>query len=172
MKLKILAVLIALLVAWPVAAYGLGNDKFQLWNDCKPVDLVVSLSIQDPLNDSTGTGLTEDRIRTAIESRLRAARIYTGSYFDLDADVDYNGGGILIVGLDSVGVGFSITILFAMPVYRPDIDEYGAGILWLDGVTGTSGILGDGSGFVLQSVTEQTDKFINEYLRVNAEACN
>jgi len=48
------------------------GDRFELWNDCLPVGLFIV-----PLNEETKAfGLTEDRIRTLVESRLRAARLY------------------------------------------------------------------------------------------------
>ncbi len=173
MKLKILAVLIALLIAWPVAAYGLNRDKFGLWNDCEPVDLVVNLFI-NPLSNEAGS--LKDRIRTMIEGRLRAARIYTGYYFEGGAGGDYNGSGsILEVSLANVGEGLGITTALILEVYRPDIDEYGVGVLWRKGFTGQATLWDPMSGdwgWVLQELSELTDRFINEYLRVNADACN
>ncbi len=38
--------------------------------------------------------------------------------------------------------------------------------------TGSLGTHGGDAGFILQAVAEHTDKFVNEYLRVNDEACS
>ena len=46
----------------------------------------------------------------------------------------------------------------------------GYAIVWLSGSTGVYGAAA-GSGFILSSVSHHTDKFIDEYLRVNADAC-
>lgn len=50
------------------------QDRFQLWNGCRPVDvLVVSLS------DGAGNiGLRREDIETTVRSRLRGARIHDG----------------------------------------------------------------------------------------------
>ena len=45
-------------------------DRFQLWNDCRPMDLVVQ-SLSD---DAADIGLVEDAIEIAARSLLRAAR--------------------------------------------------------------------------------------------------
>ena len=50
------------------------QDRFQLWNGCRPVDvLVVSLS-----EDAGKIGLRTEYIETTVRSRLRGARIYDG----------------------------------------------------------------------------------------------
>ena len=47
-------------------------DRFQLWNDCRAMNLVV-----EGLNqDAAEIGLTREAIETAVRSRLRAARLY------------------------------------------------------------------------------------------------
>ncbi len=148
--------MIALLFVIPVSQAEEVSDygKFRLWNDCEPIDLVV-----ERLHDDAGEiGLTEERIQTTVESRLRGARIYT-------EDKTY-----LYVNVAVVGRSFSIGLSLNFLVYR----EANSGILqgvastWESGFTGTHG--GD-AGYILQSVAEHTDRFINEYLRVNAEAC-
>ena len=92
--------LVALLaVLLPLAPPVLGQETpFALFNDCKPVDLYVSLD-----DDSDGeTELTEARIQTAVESRLRSARLY-----DPDADPYVSAGAhVLTGGRFHVGVRF------------------------------------------------------------------
>ena len=48
------------------------SDRFHLWNDCKPLKLVV----EDLNNNAAEIGLTKDAITTTVRSRLRGARIY------------------------------------------------------------------------------------------------
>ena len=57
-----------LLLASPPAQ----ETRFALFNNCDRIGLGVEL-LQD---EDDETGLTEDRIQTAVESRLRGARIY------------------------------------------------------------------------------------------------
>ena len=136
-----------------IAPWALGQEtRFALFNDCKPVDLIVI--IEDPGGE---TDLTEDRIQTSVESRLRAARLY-----DSD-EVHY-----LFVYVHVVGRGHSIETAFKKWVFDPVSEEYGFASVWVLTSTGTHG--GDGSDF-LGSISEITDRFLVEYLRVNDAAC-
>ena len=69
-----LALALALAAVWPghaTAQDASGFDRFRLFNECRPMRLVV----EEYDNDATAAiGLTEARIRTLAESRLRAAR--------------------------------------------------------------------------------------------------
>ena len=47
---------------------------FKLWHGCEPMSLLV----EGLHNDAADIGLTEERIRTLVESRLRVARLYVG----------------------------------------------------------------------------------------------
>ena len=50
-------------------------DRFRLWNNCQPMDLIVgSLS-----KGEVQIGLTKEEIAVAVRSRLRAARLYDTS---------------------------------------------------------------------------------------------
>ena len=63
--------------AKPSSAEEISNlDRFDLWNDCRPVTLLVA-----PLpGTATTIGLTKDTIQTAVRSRLRAARLYSEGF--------------------------------------------------------------------------------------------
>ncbi len=132
------------------------RDRFKLWNDCQP----IGLAVEELPEDAKEIGLTKERIQTAVESRLRVAGIY---------DSDLIGAEFWIyVNVNVVGRGYSISFDFITLVRRPTLG-YGSAAIWNSGGTGTHG--GDG-GFILQYVSEYTDQFINEYLRVNADACD
>ncbi len=132
-------------------------DRFQLWNNCAPVGLVVeSLG-----SDAEKIGLTEERLQTTVGSRLRGARIYTDvltrpfqSYLYLNVNI--------------VGRAFGIGLMFNKTLMDMSLLSSGIATTWNIGGAGTHG--GDG-GYVVQAVAEQTDRFINEYLRVNESAC-
>ena len=132
-----------------------GDDRFKLWNNCQPVNLVV-----EPLRkDAADIGLTEDAVRIAVRSRLRAARLY-----------DASASSILYVNVTVVGLAFSIFVQYNKWMVDRVSGEGGlsSDILGLVGSTGTHG---QDSGVILSYVSRHTDEFIDEYLRVNEDAC-
>lgn len=156
--MKKLPVVIMVLFSLSVAAeektdVGVDTDKFRLFNKCQPV--TYSLALQDD-----DLGLSEEAIRTMIESRLRAARIYS--------DTEWNGSSIRVT-INVNKNAFSTTImfnkLFQDTVFSEDI---GSAITWMEGGIGLSGGRAD---FVMNSVSQKMDGFINEYMRVNGSAC-
>ena len=61
-----------------VEAAEAASERFELWNECAPVWLVVeSLS-----SDARGIGLTKERIQPTVESRLRGSRIYGDNEYE------------------------------------------------------------------------------------------
>ena len=155
--MKRLIVIAALLVAPGLAmaedsTAPIDTDRFKLWNECKPIALVVELKT----NDTAKFDLKEERIETLFRSRLRAARIYT----------DYSSPW-LYVNVTVAGSAFNISLFLRKFITDSISDEKGFATTWYQGTTGQS----PDAGFILQSVSENTDKFIDEYLRVNAKAC-
>ena len=75
-----------------LAAGNSSHDCFQLWSACPPLDLIV----EGLPEDAEEIGLTRERIQTAAESRLRAARLY-----------DAEAGHYLYVNVNVVGRAFS-----------------------------------------------------------------
>ena len=126
---------------------------FQLWSACRPLDLIV----EDLPEDAEEIGLTRERIQTAAESRLRAARLY-------DAEADH----YLYVNVIVYRFAFSIDIGYRKWLHDEALDIGGFSQTWHTGAAGTHG--GDAS-FILQYVSEYMDRFVVEYLRVNESAC-
>lgn len=133
------------------------SECFELFNRCEPIAVAVGVSDNE-------IRLTEERVRTAIESRLRAARLY-----------DLNVGPYLLVTVDLVAEEFpsEMNIFTVSAEFRK----------WmLDELTGHTMLSGrwevqnfgqtDDAGFILQIISEQMDRFINDYLRVNGPACD
>ncbi|MDE0201648.1 MAG: hypothetical protein OXK73_04360 [Rhodospirillaceae bacterium] len=163
MRAAIIMIAALALIATSASAEEVSDrDRFKLWNGCRPVDLVV-----EGLTDDSGEiGLHREDIETAVRSRLRGARIY-----DNDASP------YLYVNVNVVGrayaIGFEFTryVEVAIPFWlKPE----GMGQLtgfastWVTGSTGTHG---SSAGFILSAVARHGDKFVDEYLRVNADAC-
>ena len=159
-KVKRLVVIAALLAASGLVAAQDSTeqtkfDRFELWNMCRPIYLVV----EGLHNDAAEIGISEDQIGTTVRSRLRAARIYNA-----DRISPY-----LYVRVTVVGQAFSVQLSlwkFLTEVLAPGIQ--GMAQTW---VTGSIGTHGQDAGYILQSVSNHTDKFIDEYLRVNVEDC-
>ena len=129
------------------------DDRFKLWTNCLPVELLVESLHQD----AADIGLTEEEITVAVRSRLRAAQLYE----------DYSFHAVLYVNVEVVGHSFSID--FSLVKWaRDEFDNEGSARTWAVGSTGTHG---KDPSFILSSVSRHTDSFIDEYLRVNADAC-
>ena len=149
-----------LLAAAPASADAVddllqGQERFALWNECRPMNLIVHHD-----NDAAYIGLTKEAIEITARSRLRAARLYSNDAVLLPAF------GVIV---DVVGAASSINVQYLKQVVDRATGSDGIAIIWNTGVIGTHG--GD-SNFVLSSVALYVDKFIDEYLRVNAEACD
>lgn len=138
------------------------TDRFELWNGCGTVQLVV-----EQLSDNAEKiGLRKEDIETAVRSRLRGARIYAESAH-----------AYLYVNVNVVGRAYSVRFEFLRRVrvllpfwVKRERMDFLAGLAptWDRGSAGTHG---DASGFILSGVAQHTDEFIDEYLRVNAGSC-
>ena len=155
---KLLFTLTLTLAVWPGHAMAQDvsdSDRFQLFNECGPMELLVE---EYKNADWADIGLTVDRIQTMAESRLRAARLYDGTALPY-----------LYVNVNVVGDGFSLSVRYNKLLYDPVSGETYPTITWDGSGAGTHG--GD-AGFILQGLSEHLDRFILEYLRVNEDACD
>ena len=105
-------------------------------------------------------GLTEDRLCVAAESRLRTARIYTDSGSKANE-------AILEVQVAVFGSAFGVFVSYKKIV----IDET-SGVRLIATTWNTSSVgTYDDPGYIVQNVSENVDKFLVEYLRVNEKDC-
>ncbi len=136
---------------------GSANERFALWTECKP--LLPALFV-DPKDDTF-----EDSVRAAVESRLRGARLYG----DLTSSGTASGELLRIVvrrdsGLFSISVGLQKRLFD--PITRLRSHAYG------DYRGGGYSSFGSGPPEYVRSVlADHLDRFIADYLRVNADAC-
>ena len=128
-------------------------ERFQLWAECQPMQLVVVSS-----DDTARIGLTEDSIETAVRRRLRIARLHSGSS-------DH----VLFVRVSVKGVAFSTDIWFEKWLTDPMSDVSSRAATWTAGKVGVH--RGD-ANHLLGVVLQDVDTFIDEYLRVNESACS
>lgn len=127
------------------------RDRFQLFDYCRPMSLVVE---QLP-PDAAGIGLTEQSIQNLVESRLRSARLY-----DTNRPLTY-----LYVNVNVVGRAIGIELEFVRSARVLETDIIGLATTW---DSGTVGLHGRDARFILTVVSGLMDKFLVEYLRVNA----
>ena len=91
-------------------------DSFRLFTECAPMELAV-LVLHDEVED---IGVTEERVRTMAESRLRAADLYGGYAFD---NLDRDEVETLHMGVDTLSVPVYGTHLgLVKPLYDPATD--------------------------------------------------
>ena len=131
-------------------------NRFQLFNTCRPVRLVV-----ETVNaDAHAIGLTKAILQDCAESRLRTARLYTESE-------QVAQGAYLYVNVNVATPAFSISTLY----YKAVIDAFGAG-----GPAATWALAGAGThkgdaDYVVTALSWHVDRFLAEYRHVNGESC-
>ena len=128
-------------------------DRFELFTDCQPMNLVV----EKLPPDASEIGLTRESIIAAVESRLRAARLY-------DAEATH----YLYVNVNVVGPAFSHSLELKKLVYDLSSGTPLPATTWYTGATGTHG---GNAGYILSDVSRHMDRFLVAFLRVNEAAC-
>ena len=152
-----LAAALALAPASASAAEVSGLDRFMLWNECRDVGLVVN----DLPESVAAFGLDVDAIEVTARSRLRAARLYAEPR-------SVTGLSYLLVLVNAAGPAFNISLEYLKPVIDIVTMREGRARFWS---TGETGLHGKNPQYLLSSVAELSDRFIDEYLRVNRDAC-
>ena len=161
------AIGLALLLLFAVSIVRADDDElFQLWNECQPVGVLTWIS-----EDSDRVGLSQERLESLVESRLRVARIFDDSEFTSSL-YPYLEVGVNVVQVKQVAHVFGIQIGLVSLVYKEITDTDGWAMTWQGkSVAGVAGRNYDGGSYILQWVGESVDNFIALYLRVNSEAC-
>ena len=125
-------------------------ERFELWADCKPMR--VGVGVED--EGKAAARLTEESVRSAVESRMRAARLYSdeGTGLWLDVLVDRRAGG-----------PFLIAIVFRKIQLDMETGQRGLSVSWRTGSFGTG---------ALRSFhpSRTHGQILAAYLRVNEEA--
>ena len=128
-------------------------ERFRLWNKCQP----ISLYVRNLNKEASKIDLKKEAITIAVRSRLRAARLY-------DADASPH----LDVNVNVTSAAFSIILA----LYKP-MKDYTSGESFFTGGWNINGVGTHGldSNYILSILSQYTDNFIDEYLRVNNDAC-
>ena len=130
-------------------------DRQLYYTACAPLGL-YAVVVDD---DEEPIGLTEDRVRTMAESRLRAARLYTSD----------PARAVLVMAV----IVFRNAYTYTVALTKRLTDEL-TGRSDLYPTTGTYpsiGTHGRNPGFMMQQLTESVDALVGDYLRVNAGNC-
>ena len=134
-------------------------DRFQLWNDCEPMDVIVGVSG----GGAEEIGLKQEGIKLTAMSILNAAGLY-------DADKPY----ALLVWAYAMDEPFSrpfaINLRYLKPVYDPATELTMLAVTWQDDTYGR--IYKRDAKFVLTTLMQEVDSFIDEYKQVNGDSCS
>ena len=133
------------------------NDRFQLFTECSPVS--VSVTVEQKAMELEE--LTKSSVRPIVSSRLRSARLYTD-----DPDPSFPELAVSVVVAGRVGY---VAIDLMKRVQDPLTSLSAAAQTWRRSVVGVHG--GSASG-LQTAVAQLMDVFLDEYLRVNTEACD
>ncbi|MDE0047128.1 MAG: hypothetical protein OXU19_14925 [bacterium] len=136
------------------------RERVALWNECRPMSFVVDYHNHELDNRTVPT--LED-IETAVRRRLVIARLHSSRMIDA-----LEGGAGLQVSVSVGGPRYSVDIYYVREVWEPVTE------VWTYASTfnvGSIGIHVGAANSIVSNVSEQTDRFIEEYLRVNADAC-
>lgn len=126
--------------------------QFELFSNCQPMELFVYVQGSEQI------GLAKDSVQAAAESRLRSAQLYENS----------DGTPFLSIMIRVYRFAFSINVRYHKRVF-----DYQSGLSFgtVTWKRDTLGSHGGNSEFILSSVSELLDNFLEEFLRVNHEAC-
>ena len=144
-----------------IAPWALGQDpaaeieSFRLYNACRPMWIVV----ENLPEDATAIGLDRPALQAAVESRLRAARLYTEELSLAAAR--------LYVNVNVVTTAFSISLEYDKNV----TDAFGKGGLATTLNIPSTGTHGGEASYIVSGLSQHLDRFLAAYLRVNEAAC-
>lgn len=136
-------------------------DTGDLFDLC-PADEGMRLVVESLEEDAKQGYLTEEQIRNAAESRLRAARLY-----DPEADpylyINVNAGSPQMEHFPF----FSIGVTYNRVLLAPRLLRFGYAATWSTGFAGQGG-----SSYILSNLSRLLDGFLVDYLRVHdSKAC-
>lgn len=137
---------------------SLSMELFALFNWCQPMKIVV----ENLGDEATRLRLTKDRLRSAAESRLRAANLHEEGGDDGD-------GSYLYVRVGVSRRAFVLDLQYRKLVTDLASEQMFAAPTWDEQVFGTHG--GDVLT-VTALLSELLDDFMADYLRVNEIACS
>ena len=144
-----------LVVLFAIPARGqTDREKFELYNKCRPIGLVV----EGMSEDAKKIDLTREIVINFVESRLLSARIYGGNSYEY-----------LYVRIGILGNSVDIDTSFKKATVS--YGEVGLATTWVAGKFGSHGSDAMSKDYILSGLSELIDKFIASYLKVNQKYC-
>ena len=154
-------------------AAELRSDRFRLWNHCFPVRVRLYM---DPLTGAYVSDLEKEEVEAIIRSRLQSVQLFTpehpmSSTLQLVLEVESE---IFTISTAHIKVvkdpasGVSASVETWVQTFLPEEVENTLGDH--HSIVSTKRHNKD-KEYVLYWVSKYVDKFIEEYLRVNADAC-
>ena len=144
------------------------EERFDLFNECRPVSVEVKLSRSGRAENIVG--LTEEAMRRTVERRLRSARLHSDEATDDYLYVHVGHRAVRYTSGEVVATAFTVRSEFQRSVSEPRSGEVGIATTWRNAGLGNQGP-GQDADFILNGVVQYTDDFIDEYLDVNRGAC-
>ena len=141
--------LVALLVAGLSGQSTERPNRFELFNDCKP----MTLEIPSMSSDMLDLGISEADIQAAIESRLRAARVHAS---------------VAPASLHITVGRYAIQLDYSKPVQDLASGETKTISTYVNAVAVSDGT----AAGVVSELATLVEKFLADYLRINASACS
>ncbi len=139
-----------------IGILDLDSEKRKLFARCTPVGLGVENLGKE---EAKKIGLTKEAVVNAVESRLRAARLF---------ETEILGSQYLYVNVNLVGNSFNVQTQLDRFLDDTGYGYSGVVTVWNVGLTGTHGAIGQ---YVLGVVSEHIDEFLTKYLSANEKAC-
>ena len=138
------------------------HERFSLWTECKPLWPALFVHPEDDT--------FEVSVSAAVESRLRGARLYGGLTRSGTGEGFVSSGELLRIVVDRGSGLFSISVGLQKRLFDPITGLRGTA--YADHRGGGYSSFGSGSPEYVRSVlADHLDRFIADYLRVNADAC-
>ena len=128
-------------------------DRFTLLDTCRPMALVV----EDLSPDAFEIGLTETAIRFEVEQRLRSDLLY-----------DPDAWSYLYINVTMAGTAFTTGVSYHKRMHDRASNVSSWASTWKAGFTGMT----DDPDDILAFIAQDTERFTDEFLRVNGEACD
>ncbi len=160
--MRMMLTVAAVLVAMPSAAEEVTDfDRFRLWNECRPIYLAAGSFQMDRetlgLNNEEFTALARMRFEASDAAHLLRPD---------DEERDWQAPAVEFWGLQGEDKPLYVTATF----YKPVMD-IASGVTVRRETWKNWGDRYNGEKHPVEKLVDQVDTFIDEYLRVNAEAC-
>ena len=159
-SIRVLAAIVLAMVAVSASAEEVSSeDRFALWDACQPIRYEVDLQQEATAN----TRLTVEKVETIVQRSLQVVRLLD------DKNASFGASLLVTVTVSGFSVHY-VRVYFRKLVKAIGSGGIGIAVTWSHGMVRLSRG-SDGDNQIKSTISEIMDLFIDEYLRVNADAC-